>query len=596
MLGTYLWVTAVWVFWLGGALGFGLVMLHLFRLELNAHLLVPAIWIGISVITTLTLILSIFGPVGGNRGFMYSLILLVPTSLYSLYILVPRLTRVSDALVSRFTRARSWPSLVFLILLIIAALLTIRFATGEPMDGDAGLYRLGSIDYASQFGTVPGLANLHDRFGFNSSLWPLASLMGTGPWSGEGFRLISGFFLIAILASTFLKVSFRQTPGPSAGSWLLVIGTSFTLAVALTETGRWLASPSQDLIALITGVVSLSFFLDYLTRRTNYLAGNLALLVAALSASIRPLGWVLFASIFLVLGLQLLRIPQKSFRERIRVAANFSPALFASVLVLAAMIYRDYLLSGWVLYPSSLYAFDVPWLAPDPTGVSQAITAWGRLPWESASVVLASNDWVGPWTEAFLSSRELYLISLMAIGLVVPLAWSKGRRALRTIGADFLWTTPISILLLVTWFITAPDVRFGWIALFAPVGMPLALLFAAKAFPEFSLRALGVAVLTLMAVANFLNGRIDPRGTPPQDRQIKFLSLDLDVKLGPANTPELVKTTLADGTPATFGAQGTCYLEFPLCIRDGQGQNAFKLGDEIKDGFGNISRSEYRPK
>ena len=151
----------------------------------------------------------------------------------------------------------------------------------------------------------------------------------------------------------------------------------------------------------------------------------------------------------------------------------------------------------------------MPWLAPDPTGVSQAITAWGRL----------------PWTKDFLSSRELYLISLMAIGLVLPLAWSKGRRAWRTIGADFLWTTPISILLLVTWFITAPDVRFGWIALFAPVGMPLALLFAAKAFPELSLRVLGVAVLTLMAVANFLNGRIDPRGTPPQDRQIKFLSL-----------------------------------------------------------------------
>lgn len=591
MIVTYFWVVSAWSFWFWGALGLGLLGLHLFKLEINRYRLVPAIWIGISFITTLTLVLSILGPVGGSNGFTYLMILSIPSSLYSLYILVPHIRLVWTELVDRFTRAQTWPSLIFLTLLLIAAILTIRFATGEPMDYDAGLYRLGSINYSSEYGTVPGLANLHDRFGFNSSLWPLASMMGTGPWSGEGFRLISGFFLIALLTSTFISVLFQRATGPSAGSWLLVIGTSFTLAISLTDTGRWLASPSQDLIAFITGLVSLVFFLDYLTRRNNYLAGNLALLIASISASIRPLGWVLFTSILLVLCLQLLRLPKKNFYDRIQVATNFLPALFASAIILLLMIYRDYLLSGWVLYPSSLYGFDVPWLAPDPIGISQAVTAWGRSPFENSSVVLASNDWLGPWTEAFMSSREVYLLSLISFGLILPLVWAQGRRAWLAVGVNVLWTMPISLSLLVTWFVTAPDVRFGWIALFAPVGMPLSLLFAARAFPEFALRFFGMTVLTLMTVANLLNGRLESRGSQPQDSQIVFLNLDLEVKLGPANIPDLVETTLADGTPATFAVSELCYQHFPLCILDGAGQNGFKLGEQIQDGFGNINRS-----
>lgn len=589
MLGTYFWVVSAWTLWLGGALGFGLAAFRLLRVQTDTSRLVHAIWVGITVITSLILILSIIGPVGGTRGFIFLLILLFPALLYSLYVLVPHIQIFISALFSRFKHAQDWPTLIFLALVLIAVFLTIRFATGEPMDGDAGLYRLGSIDYASEYGTVPGLANLHDRYGFNSSLWPLASLMGTGPWSGEGFRLISGFFLFVLLISTFLRVLFRQASGPSAGTWFLVIGTAFTLGVALTETGRWLASPSQDLIALITGVVSLSFFLDYLTKRTDFLAANLALLAAALSASIRPLGWVLFASLLLVIGMQILRLPRNDLRSRIRTLYSLSPSLCVSSLLLVSMVFRDYLLSGWILYPSSLYAFDVPWLAPDPTGLSNAITAWGRLPWESASVVLASNDWIGPWTESFLSSREVYLLSLLSLGLILPLAWPQGRKAWKLVSKNVLWTSLISLALLVTWFVTAPDVRFGWIALLSPVGMPLALLFAARAFPEFPLRVLGVTLLTLMAVANVLNGRVDPRGTPPQDNQIDFLEFNVNVKLGPANTPKLIETALADGTPATHDVQGLCYREFPLCIFDGQGQNAFRLGDRISDGFGNIN-------
>ncbi len=89
---------------------------------------------------------------------------------------------------------------------------------------------------------------------------------------------------------------------------------------------------------------------------------------------------------------------------------------------------------------------------------------------------------------------------------------------------------------------------------------------------------------------------MDPRGTPPQDSQIDFLEFNVNVKLGPANTPKLNETSLADGTPATYGVQGVCYREFPLCILDGQGQNAYKLGDGISEGFGNINLTDYAPK
>jgi hypothetical protein len=485
---------------------------------------------------------------------------------------------------------RRWPSLFFAGLLVLAFFFLVRLISAEPMDGDAGLYRLGAINYASTYGTVPGLANLQDRFGFNSSVWPLAALLGNGLWKGEGFRLVSGLFASVLLWSTFARVVIRRRGGRTAGDWFMVVGTCFTIAMILTDTGRWVPSPSQDLIVLVVSVVSSGFLLDYIWKREGVWNAAMAVILAAVVGSVRPLGWVL--ALITCLVLLWLTSPWSSgpvttLREWIEFLVP--PAMYAGAL-LAVMMARDVVLSGWIFFPSSVMPIDVPWRTKNPIGLAQWVTSWGRAPWQNKDVVLASSDWFKPWLAGFRSSREVYLSALMGLAVVVPACWRRGRAALIASARQLMWVWPPTLLMGAVWFITAPDVRFGWPAFVGLAGIPLALVLAHGAYPAALARIAGLAILSLMLVSNILNGRVLPRGAPPQEQMLRWGALTIPVMLGPAAERSPIPGKLGDDTPIVYAADGACWNLFPLCLLKGEGADAYRLGPDISDGFATTAR------
>lgn len=465
----------------------------------------------------------------------------------------------------------------------------VRFAASSPMDGDSALYRVGAITYAARYGPVPGLANLHDRLGFNSSTSTAAALMDNGLWVGHGYRLIVGLCLTALIAAVVLRLLFPRRGGASAGDWFAVIGTSFVIALVLTDSGRWVPSPASDMAVVVFGVAATCLLLDTLQGRAERLFASTALVAAATAGSVRPLGWVTAAGIAVVL---LLRVARGSRgRARVRgVVHALAPGAVGAAALLVVMLARDAILSGWLLYPSTFVGLDVPWRTIPGTNTAEWITSWGRAPGIEKAIVLADNAWFRPWLETFWQSREVRLNLYLASVLLVPLLYPSGRRAWRASLPLLLWAWLPTIATAAVWFVTAPDVRFGWLAFVGLAGIPLALLLAVGAFPAMPARVVGVLVIVAMISANMPNGRLSPRGADPIPVDLEWGPIAVQVTLGPHPPVRgLRPLTLSDGSRAWVASENYCWDVVPACIFADPAR-IYRLGPDVQDGYATLDR------
>ena len=91
--------------------------------------------------------------------------------------------------------------------LLLYGFLVLLFAYGSSrgyMHYDTGLYHAQSIRWIEEYGVVPGLANLHSRFGYNSAAFALCALFGGGGLTKYPMHCVQGFFALLCAAVTFL--------------------------------------------------------------------------------------------------------------------------------------------------------------------------------------------------------------------------------------------------------------------------------------------------------------------------------------------------------------------------------------------------------
>ena len=93
--------------------------------------------------------------------------------------------------------------------MILAAVMMILFAYGASrgiLHTDTGLYHAQSIRWAEEYGTVPGLANLHLRLGYNSSAFPLTALFSFPYLAGGRSIHGTGAFMALLLAVECFRI------------------------------------------------------------------------------------------------------------------------------------------------------------------------------------------------------------------------------------------------------------------------------------------------------------------------------------------------------------------------------------------------------
>ena len=382
----------------------------------------------------------------------------------------------------------------FLALLIKAAAPTSFY--------DCGLYYVQTMRWAQQFPVVPGLANVHVRFG-NASVWHMLSaafnwsVVFQGSFDDLGELLLFWFLLFH--------------------SWnvLKMEGFERYLSLALVFFAVWqsqqlLSSPSPDLAAGILGMQTMWQFRKFLRlwnpREPNQLnTRGLALFVQSIFLAQIKLSAIPFLVIAAVVVFLIVR-------EGWYLRA--CQLLFLGICVAASMIARSYILSGYLLFPVLQGGFSPDWLIPRGLVVEYLDGVKGFARHSLSRLDLQTGKthqdygrvgfWI--WFPLWCAERRLTDWIAMVSGvsgwlLLVRYASTNIRRSFLS-HWPIIFYTWLSGMMLLFWFSNAPDVRFGM----AILGTGFAYTFACIAFwleprlpviPTASLRFLPVLAISV---------------------------------------------------------------------------------------------------
>ena len=153
---------------------------------------------------------------------------------------------------------------IFLFFSVIAILITLLYGLVTPRNYDSYLYHINAIQWNEMYGTVPGLANFHDRFGLNSSVFVLSAAFSYNFLYNQYIFTISSLCYLVLFIWLLKQIVFKKG----------VIGF-FSILFIYFFTAQYandISSPGTDLLPnIIVGYVLLSLLFDgeILTKKTH---------------------------------------------------------------------------------------------------------------------------------------------------------------------------------------------------------------------------------------------------------------------------------------------------------------------------------------
>ena len=310
---------------------------------------------------------------------------------------------------------------------LLFALWLANRSLGPLMTIDAGLYHLGSIQWASEHPLVGGLANLHGRLAFNSTafLW-MASL-------DPLFESLRGFHFAASLL-VLVAVVERVTRALGTRD---VVRRRFELCMLLplgyAATVIHLSSTNPDWIVLVLGTVAASALLDLLSPGDAHERDETLVALAALAAvgvTVKLSFAVLAGAIGFTVITRLARsTPRPTHRARV-------VATMLVVWLAVPWLLRGVELSGYPAYPLSLLAPGVAWQVPEERARGEVdwVRSWARDPERTPEEVLADSSWLGPWLRARVRQSDSIALllfpatlALASLGLSLGLSLRRNR-------------------------------------------------------------------------------------------------------------------------------------------------------------------------
>ena len=351
--------------------------------------------------------------------------------------------------------------------------LVVVFLSGKALGPstiyDTGLYHMQAVRWNQAFPVVPGLGNLHFRFALNNSCFLLQAQALLGPWRSAGFGIVNGLLALALTAQASLslaRIVRRQSDsylGDAIGSLLLLpVAVAATLSMG---SSLLVSSMSPDVTVHMFHFAALAYAARLLARPPGAPTPNnlelpvltTSLLTAAvcIKVSAAPFALVLFFALCGAVAIEWARSGRRWWHP-VAVTVGVSCLLFVPWAA------RGVVLSGYPLFPAELFSVDVPWRLP--AGVAQA-TRETLLFWTRGGPSYSPGDpWLGYWLLGSIG-RDVAVFCLpvgLAVlsGLMVLLrvrAGSASRRERWAMGVLLLAT----VAGLLTWWVTAPDPRYG---------------------------------------------------------------------------------------------------------------------------------------
>ena len=340
----------------------------------------------------------------------------------------------------------------------VAVIILMAYGSSRGyMHYDTTLYHASAIRWIEEYGVVPGLANLQSRYGYNSAEFAHNALYSFKWYTGRSLHCTTGFLAMVSAHLLYDKELFTGRRTIQSVDFVR-IGLLYYLGVLFSQ----MVSPASDYVANLLIFDILILMLGRVKDRTlpadHYvLISLLAIYGITVKVSLAPM--VLICLIPFVYY-----IIKKDVRSILF-------CIVSGLVIAMPYFIRGYILSGWILYPSTLIKLGNPdWQVPigEAQYDAKEISMWGRgitdaTKWSEVTL----TNWIPSWFAA-LDTVEKVLITavitsaVVLVAIEIRLGLSKNRRGLH--GYNILLELPIAWIMLlgvVTWFVGAPLVRYG---------------------------------------------------------------------------------------------------------------------------------------
>jgi len=256
---------------------------------------------------------------------------------------------------------------------------------------DSLVYHVGVIRWLSEFGTVPGIALIHNRLGHVSAWFTMAAVFDAGPAANRAANVPLGFALLLAGVQTALATA-RIAGGRAAiADWFLAFGSAALIwAIAVGEA----ASPSPDVATNVLILIAAWSVLIVSPAPTLFTRRLVPFVMAlgACSMKLFAVPAVIATGAYAVLaspGNPDVRV----YVRRLLVCAALA------VAIVGPFVAANLVASGCPAYPSPLACLDAPWSvgasrAADYAAYVRDVARWQR---RGETSVGASIGWIGPW-------------------------------------------------------------------------------------------------------------------------------------------------------------------------------------------------------
>lgn len=330
--------------------------------------------------------------------------------------------------------------LVGLLLIVII----VAFSTSRGyMHFDTNLYHAQAIRWIEEYGVVPGLANLQQRFGYNSAEFALNALYSFSWMLGRSLHTTAGY-VVLIAAFEASRINIKRVSG------YIRLGLIFYLCTILGE----IVSPASDYYAQTMILLIFIKWIDALEDNEEKLLRTCLLSIIAVFAVTIKLSIALLVLLALVPAVQLIK-------ER-RTKGMYT-CLCSGMLILIPYLARNVIISGWMLYPSVFPdIFKVDWKIPKEMVLYDAreIGVYGKGYTDISHYVDPVSSWAPHWFSNLAALEKLLVMAsiISVLILILNIVVSIIQR-----GHTFLALESIVIIAgALFWFLSAPLIRYGY--------------------------------------------------------------------------------------------------------------------------------------
>jgi hypothetical protein len=361
-------------------------------------------------------------------------------------------------------------SVYSLIFIAVVWLMIVILNSGPIIMDDTESYHLQMIKWIHEYGTVPGIANLHERFGFNSSWFSLVSFFTPFDSTHNLYTALNGavsFWIAAFLISQLNPISGFQK-NQRITSFPIVITVLFLVLIFCWPMVRGNSvNANYDFIASAMILILFTKAIDAGKQRDSGLYYLEWILWPVFLFTVRIINFPLL--LLSVYGFYFL-LKNRAWKKIVIVSA-------ISLTLLISFLARNVMLSGYPFYPS-MFAdiFPVDWKVDRNTikNLLEFIKYYNRISTHfsdlSNTKQLSSPGWILSWFH-YLFSYDKLVVVLGVAGYVINLIAIKRFFGFHNRGIRFF--VFVFCLQLVSWMCVAPDPRFVYGELLAGVALLL---------------------------------------------------------------------------------------------------------------------------